>query len=117
MARVRRSSTAPEIALRSALHGAGYRYRVNSGNALPGKPDIVLRRFRLAVFVDGCFWHGCPQHGTMPKTNTQFWRAKLLRNRKRDNGVDGLLRDLGWRVVRLWEHDVQDNMSRALRRI
>lgn len=117
MARVRRSGTAPEILLRSALHEAGYRYRLNGGNRLPGRPDIVLRRFQLAIFVDGCFWHGCPQHGTVPKTNTPFWTAKIMRNRQRDRQAARLLRRLGWSVLRVWEHEINEDLDRAVRRV
>jgi DNA mismatch endonuclease, patch repair protein len=117
MGRVRRSGTAPELTLRAALHQAGYRYRLNSGTGLPGTPDIVLRRFRLAIFVDGCFWHGCERHGTMPKTNPDFWSAKILRNKQRDRQVDKSLNDLGWRVLRVWEHEVRSDIGRILRRL
>jgi DNA mismatch endonuclease (patch repair protein) len=74
------------------------------GSALPGRPDFVFPRVRLAVFVDGCFWHGCPLHATWPKQNAAFWRAKILGNRRRDRAVDRQLRKLGWVVVRIWEH-------------
>jgi DNA mismatch endonuclease (patch repair protein) len=117
MARVRRSGTAPELALRSALHRAGYRYRLNSGCGLPGTPDIVLRRFRLAIFVDGCFWHGCKQHGSKAKTNSKFWSDKILRNQQRDAKVDQALSALGWKVFRVWEHEVRLEMRQILRRI
>lgn len=117
MARVRRSGTAPELALRRALHRAGYRYRLNSGCGLPGTPDLVLRRFRLAIFVDGCFWHGCELHGSVAKTNSEFWSAKILRNRQRDAKVDRALRALGWKVFRVWEHEVRLEMRQILRRI
>ena len=117
MARVRRSGTACELALRHAVHRAGYRYRLNSGAGLPGTPDIVLRRFRLAIFVDGCFWHGCPRHGTIPKTNTHFWTAKILRNQHRDKRVDRSLKSLGWNVLRVWEHDVRIDTDQVLARI
>jgi DNA mismatch endonuclease (patch repair protein) len=117
MARIRRSGTACELAVRLAVHRAGYRYRLNSGRGLPGTPDLVLRRFRLAIFVDGCFWHGCQQHGTVPKTNTQFWTAKILRNQRRDKQVDRSLKNFGWKVLRVWEHEVRTDMRRILRRI
>lgn len=82
-------------------HGiAGWR----RGSVLPGRPDFVFARERLAVFVDGCFWHGCPRHGTWPKTNAAFWRKKILSNRARDRRVDRTLRARGWRVVRIWQH-------------
>lgn len=71
-----------------------------------GKPDFVFRRHRLAVFVDGCFWHGCPLHATKPATNRAFWRKKLARNKARDRLVTRTLRCAGWRVLRIWEHEL-----------
>jgi len=117
MGRVRRSGTECELCLRKALHRAGYRYRLNSGSSLPGTPDVLLPRWRVAIFVDGCFWRGCPKHGTVPKTNTEFWTVKILRNRERDKYVDRSLRALGWRVLRVWEHDVPSGIRRVIRRI
>jgi DNA mismatch endonuclease (patch repair protein) len=87
------------------------------GSSLPGTPDIAFRRLRLAVFVDGCFWHGCPHHGTAPKTNTSFWVAKIRRNRQRDRQVNRSLKRLRWRVLRIWEHDVRDHVDRVIKRI
>ncbi len=74
------------------------------GSRLPGRPDFVFPAARLAVFVDGCFWHGCPRHATWPKQNATFWRAKIRRNRARDREVGRELRALGWRVLRIWQH-------------
>ena len=74
--------------------------------ALFGKPDFTFRRERVAVFVDGCFWHGCPRHGTMPAGNRAFWQAKLARNAERDRAVTRALRKAGWKVLRIWEHDL-----------
>jgi DNA mismatch endonuclease (patch repair protein) len=82
-----------------------------------GKPDFVFPKSRLAVFVDGCFWHGCPKHGTRPKQNRKFWDAKIARNRARDRRVNRELRKLGWRVVRIWEHDLAKRSEKSLRRI
>jgi len=82
------------------------------------RPDFVFRQVRLAVFVDGCFWHGCPRHGTRPKGNAAFWRKKIARNQARDRLVNRTLRKLGWQVFRIWEHAlVRKNQSRLLRRI
>ena len=117
MARVRRSGTGPELTLRAALHRAGYRYRLKGGSGLPGTPDIVLRRFQVAIFVDGCFWHGCEQHGSAAKTNADFWRAKILRNRQRDMKVGQSLKSLGWKVLRVWEHEVRFELPKILQRI
>ncbi len=75
---------------------------------LPGKPDFVFRKERLAVFVDGCFWHGCPKHGEIPVTNKQYWNTKLLRNKARDRQVLTILRKQNWQAVRLWEHDLKN---------
>lgn len=76
--------------------------------SLPGRPDFVFRGARLAIFVDGCFWHGCPWHCRMPKTRTQFWNPKIARNRQRDRSVRLLLKSKGWRVLRIWEHALRD---------
>src|SRR5262245_48840574 len=85
-----RSSTKPELALRRELHRRGLRFRVNQAG-LPGRPDVVFTRARLAVFVDGCFWHRCPDHGTMPRNNRDWWEAKLERNVTRDRAKDAAL--------------------------
>lgn len=83
-----------------------------------GKPDFVFRKLRLAVFVDGCFWHGCPQHATEPRTNAAFWRRKFAANKARDLLVNRTLRKSGWRVVRIWEHELkQIPVHRALRKL
>ena len=82
-----------------------------------GRPDFLFRARRLAVFVDGCFWHGCPRHGRMPRTNATFWRDKIARNRARDRLVTRTLRRAGWQVLRLWEHDLaRKHEGRLLRR-
>ncbi|WP_454226247.1 very short patch repair endonuclease [Propioniciclava flava] len=103
----RRRDTKPELALRSALHRAGFRYRVDYRIALPGgrvRPDIVFTRKRIAVFVDGCFWHCCPEHGSQPSVNQVYWSPKLARNVERDVRNTELLRETGWTVLRIWEH-------------
>lgn len=106
MRTTRRRDTKPELALRSILHQRGLRFRVDS--KLPEsrrRADIVFTRQRLAVFVDGCFWHGCPEHGTWPEANAAWWRSKIDANRVRDEDTNRHLDELGWRVVRVWEHD------------
>lgn len=111
----RRSDTRPEIRLRSALHRRGYRFRKDRRITVPDasrkpRPDIVFTRQRVAVFVDGCFWHCCPEHGRTPKANTDYWGPKLARNRERDRHDTALLRQANWNVVRLWEHQPLDEM-------
>lgn len=108
MARIRGRDTRPEVAIRSSVHRSGLRYRVNhrvNANGLWVRPDLVFTRARVAVFVDGCFWHVCPEHATWPATNATWWRDKLLRNQARDRKVDAALTDAGWRVLRVWEHE------------
>lgn len=105
----RRRDTGPELALRRALFARGMRFRVDHSIRLEGgrpiRPDIVCTRPRVAVFVDGCFWHGCPEHGSMPKSNRDFWVSKIKRNRERDRAQTAVLEAAGWKVVRVWEHD------------
>ncbi len=105
--RQRPRDTAPELALRRLLHARGLRYRVDVA-PLPGlrrRADVVFSRARVAVFVDGCFWHRCPQHGTSPKNNADWWRSKLEHNVQRDRHTDQALRQAGWQVLRVWEHE------------
>jgi DNA mismatch endonuclease, patch repair protein len=107
MRAVKQRNTTVEMQLRSALHRLGLRFRLHRRIIL-GRTrtvDIVLPRAKVVVYVDGCFWHSCPKHKTMPKTNRKWWRAKLRANVKRDRHSDQLLQDLGWRVVRVWEHE------------
>jgi DNA mismatch endonuclease, patch repair protein len=104
----RRTDTGPELAFRSALHGLGLRFRKDFPIRLPSRsvrPDVVFTKARIAVFIDGCFWHGCPDHGTLPRANRKYWEAKLVANRKRDLAVDAALRDGGWSVLRFWAHE------------
>jgi DNA mismatch endonuclease (patch repair protein) len=104
-----RKDTGPELALRRELHGRGLRFRLH-GN-LPGRPDIVLTRARIVVFVDGCFWHACPRHGTLPKNNRDWWREKLEANVVRDRIKDEALSALGWLVLHVWEHESVSNAA------
>jgi len=107
MRRQARRDTKPEMALRQELHRMGLRYRVDHV-VIPGvrrRADVAFTRARLAVFVDGCFWHGCPRHGTRPKANAEWWGNKLEANVARDRDTDNRLAAAGWRVVRLWEHE------------
>lgn len=106
MSAARRRDTRPEVLLRRELHRRGRRFRV--ALRVPGNNrrtiDIAFTRQRVAVFVDGCFWHGCPTHGTRPTANRDWWAAKLSTNRARDADTDSLLHAAGWSVVRIWEH-------------
>lgn len=110
MQRMPRRDTRPELLLRRALHRQGVRYRLHRAD-LPGCPDIVLVSLRLAVFVDGCFWHGCPVHAKAPRANAEFWATKLAANRARDARNDAQLVDLGWDVLHVWEHEDLDEIA------
>jgi DNA mismatch endonuclease, patch repair protein len=104
----RRTDTKPEVALRRELHRQGLRYRKDYRLDLAGarvRPDIAFTARRVAVFVDGCFWHCCPQHGSQPANNTWYWKPKLERNVERDRAADAALTAAGWSVVRVWEHE------------
>jgi DNA mismatch endonuclease, patch repair protein len=103
----RSRDTTPELAVRSAVHRLGLRYRVASRPlpTLPRTADLVFRRVSVAVFVDGCFWHGCPEHHAPPATNAGYWTGKVRTNRARDLDTDARLADAGWVSIRLWEHD------------
>jgi DNA mismatch endonuclease, patch repair protein len=103
----KRVDTRPEKALRGALHAAGYRFRKDHRldlGRVKARPDIAFTRVRLAVFVDGCYWHCCPEHGSQPMANADYWTPKLARNVERDREHDQALWQAGWTVVRLWEH-------------
>jgi len=104
MSRIRGRDTTPELALRRAVWALGGRYRLKY--SLMGKPDMIFPGPRVAVFVDGCFWHGCPEHGAQPKTNRDFWERKLARNKERDEVVSANLCNDGWIVLRFWEHEI-----------
>lgn len=102
-----RTNTKPELLVRSGLHRLGYRFRKDYPLRAEGRlirPDIVFTRHRLAVFIDGCFWHLCPDHGHIPRTNSDYWRPKLEGNVARDELVNEKLRLADWEVLRLWEH-------------
>lgn len=118
----RKVDTRPEVLIRSLLHERGLRFRKHLEIRFAGggvRPDIVFPGKRLAVFVDGCFWHRCPDHGTSPSTNSFYWEQKLRRNVERDRSVDRELGGAGWTVLRIWEHEdprrAADRIAREIR--
>ena len=117
MSRIRgRGNKDTELALMKLLrchHITGWR----RNQSVFGKPDFVFRKARVAVFVDGCFWHGCPKHCNIPASNRSFWKKKLAANKARDRRVNRALRKTGWRVVRIWEHDLAKRGEACVRRI
>ena len=117
MSRIRKTDSKPEVALRKALWAAGVRgWRLRA--KLPGTPDVVFSRARLVVFVDGCFWHGCPRCAIpTPRSNRRYWGPKIERNMARDTRVRRKLRALGWSVMRLWEHEITRDADRCARKV
>jgi DNA mismatch endonuclease, patch repair protein len=119
MAAIRRRDTRPEKRVRSLLHRAGLRFRVDQpirlDGARPIRPDIVFTRQRLAIFIDGCFWHGCPTHGVRKNgVNSRYWGPKIARNQERDAEQAELLRRHGWEVLRFWEHDAPEPVAASI---
>jgi DNA mismatch endonuclease, patch repair protein len=115
MSRIRGRNTKPELMLRRAFWSVGLRYRLHY--PVTGRPDIAFVGARVAVFCDGCFWHGCPEHSVSPKTNASFWRDKIGKNRARDERVANTLRAEGWTVVRFWEHDIRTDPEKLAGRV
>lgn len=114
MSKIKSRDTAPELKVRSRLHAAGFRFRLHRSD-LPGKPDVVLPRYKTAVFVNGCFWHGhdC-RDGRMPLSNCEYWTAKISRNMERDKANYRDLLDLGWRVVVIWECSLEAAIDKLI---
>jgi DNA mismatch endonuclease (patch repair protein) len=117
MSKIQSRQTQPEILLRKCLWRKGWKgYRINVKD-LPGKPDIVFRTQKIAIFVDGCFWHKCPQCFAEPKSNREYWLPKIEKNVARDRAANEKLQEMGWNVIRVWEHDVKKNVERCAERI
>ncbi len=118
MSKILSNNTGPERCVRKMLTVLGYRYRLNVED-LPGRPDIVLRKYNVAIFVHGCFWHlhsKC-RDGTIPKTRTKYWEEKLLKNKERDAKNIQTLKQQGWKVLRLWECKIEKNPDKVIKKI
>jgi DNA mismatch endonuclease, patch repair protein len=113
-----RRNTECEMQLRSVLHRSGLRFFIHRRPvaAIRREADLVFPRSKVAVFVDGCFWHGCPKHGTWPKSNAAWWRAKIEGNRERDADTDRRLKEAGWRSIRIWEHEDSNKAAARIRK-
>ena len=116
MSRIRGKDTEPERLLRTALWAAGMRYRLHARTPV-GRPDLVFPGPKVAVFIDGCFWHGCPLHYARPRSREEFWATKLTTNVERDARLSAELASEGWRVVRLWEHEVVEDLAGCVSRV
>ncbi|MFV3116676.1 very short patch repair endonuclease [Gordonia amicalis] len=116
----RRRDTSPELAVRRLVHAAGLRYRVDFApldDHRRLRADLVFTRAHVAVFIDGCFWHGCPQHHTVAKTNAEYWARKVQTNMDRDERFNALLEKAGWSVLRFWEHEEPASVARSIVRV
>lgn len=111
MARIKGKDTKPELIVRQYLYSRGYRYRKNV-RTLPGTPDIALKKYRVAIFIHGCFWHGHEPHLRLPKSNREYWEQKIARNRERDEENKERLRRLGWSVMTVWECQLRPECRR-----
>ncbi len=115
MSQIKSGRTQPEIIVRKLIWREGYRYRI--GHGLPGKPDMVFPAYKTAVFIDGCFWHACPKHCRMPSSNIRYWKRKISGNQKRDKKINRQLKKEGWRVIRIWEHDIKKSPAKMTNKI
>ena len=118
MRAIRSRDTGPELAVRRLVHRAGLRYRVHARPlpTLPRRADLIFSRRRVAVFIDGCFWHACPEHGHEVQTNAAYWNPKIRANRARDIDTDSRLRAAGWLVLRYWAHQPTEEIAEAILR-
>lgn len=116
MSRIRGTNTDPELILRAELARRGYEFSLTAKTPV-GRPDLVFESEKIAVFIDGCFWHGCPDHYVRPRTRPEFWSAKLAENTSRDAMQTKELEAQGWRVVRVWEHEAYDNLPDVIQKI
>ena len=117
MARIRSTDTKPEIRLRKALWQQGLRYRLHQRVEDKIRPDIVFTKAKVAIFIDGCQWHGCPEHYVRPRTRTDFWGKKLLENNQRDISQTQKLREHGWLIFRVWEHEIWEDLPYLVNKI
>jgi len=116
MSKVKSRDSKIEIEFRKAIWKAGFRYRKNPPKYF-GKPDLVLKKYKTVIFVDSCFWHGCKKHCRLPATRKKYWTKKIERNRKRDQEVNRYYRKIGWRVIRVWEHDLLRDFDKTIKKI
>lgn len=108
-----RSISKLESTVSRELWKKGFRFRRNS-KKLFGKPDLSIKKYKVVIFIDSCFWHQCPIHGNMPKSNLDYWKKKLERNKARDEEVNRYYKEKGWHVMRVWEHEVKDDLEKVI---
>ncbi|SHL13555.1 very short patch repair endonuclease [Alicyclobacillus tolerans] len=113
MSAVRSNNTSLELRVRRELWRRGFQFRTNVKD-LPGKPDIAIKKLKLVIFIDSCFWHGCPEHVRMPKSNVEYWTTKIEKNKTTDKTITEHYQAMGWHIVRIWEHDVKSNFENTM---
>jgi len=113
MSKVKSKDSKIEVEFRKAIWKAGFRYRKNAKKYF-GKPDLVLKKYKTVIFIDSCFWHGCKKHCRIPATNQKYWIDKIERNKQRDKEVNKYYKKQGWRVIRVWEHDLTKNFDKVV---
>lgn len=116
MSKVKSKDSKIEVEFRKAIWKAGFRYRKNAKKYF-GKPDLVLKKYKTVIFIDSCFWHGCKKHCRIPATNQKYWIDKIERNKQRDKEVNKYYKKQGWRVIRVWEHDLTKNFDKMQKNI
>lgn len=114
MSKVKSKDSKIEVDFRKAIWKAGFRYRKNPIQYF-GKPDIVLPKYKTAIFIDSCFWHGCKRHCRLPSARKKYWTAKIERNKERDKEVNRHYRKIGWKVIRVWEHSLMQDFGKTVR--
>lgn len=116
MSKIRSKDTKIEILFRKTLWKKGFRYKKNSSKYF-GKPDLALPKHKTVIFIDSCFWHNCPKHGYLPKSNLRYWRKKIERNKERDKEVGKHYKKIGWKIFRIWEHEIKKNSEKAIQKV
>lgn len=116
MSRVRNKDSKMEVEFRKKIWKAGFRYRKNVTKYF-GKPDLAFKKYKTAIFIDSCFWHGCKMHGSTPQTRKKFWIAKLRRNVQRDKDVNHYYKKIGWKIIRIWEHEIKADLNKVIKKI
>ncbi len=116
MSKIRSRDTKIEIVFRKALWNKGFRYSKNSAKYF-GKPDLVLKKYKTVIFIDSCFWHNCPRHGYLPKSNLKYWKKKIEQNKQRDKTVNRYYKKIGWTATRIWEHEIKNDLNRAIKKL
>lgn len=116
MSGIRNKDSKIEIEFRKKLWRLGFRYRKNVSKYF-GKPDLALSKYKIAIFIDSCFWHGCKKHGSMPRTRKKFWETKIKRNKERDEEVNIYYKKSNWKIFRIWEHEIKKNSEKIIAKI